>query len=250
MDRKKLFPIGEVSKLFHISVSSLRRYETIGLLTPAYISPDSGYRYYGPEQFEVLNTIRYLRALDMPLPEIADFLQNRDIDRIEEKLQQQKQAVLQKQQALKRMEQKIDHRLRWLRDAQSAPLDTVCLVQLPACRIVWVSDCLRIGASADMEAPIRKVRRRSRRLSRKGRAGYFGGASAKGADSAVRWHLSDSRPGRYLYRRNAGAAGNTLCAAALSGQPCRCACAVSEASSLYGRAPDADFRLFPGGHAH
>ena len=80
MDRKKLFPIGEVSKLFHISVSSLRRYETIGLLTPAYISPDSGYRYYGPEQFEVLNTIRYLRALDMPLPEIADFLQNRDID--------------------------------------------------------------------------------------------------------------------------------------------------------------------------
>ena len=234
MDRKKLFPIGEVSKLFHISVSSLRRYETIGLLTPAYISPDSGYRYYGPEQFEVLNTIRYLRALDMPLPEIADFLQNRDIDRIEEKLQQQKQAVLQKQQALKRMEQKIDHRLRWLRDAQSAPLDTVCLVQLPACRIVWVSDCLRIGASADMEAPIRKLDR----------------SDAEAADSAVRWHLSDSRPGRYLYRRNAGAAGNTLCAAALSGQPCRCACAVSEASSLYGRAPDADFRLFPGGHAH
>ena len=159
MDRKNLFPIGEVSKLFHISVSSLRHYETIGLLTPAYISPGSGYRYYGPEQFEVLNTIRYLRALDMPLPEIADFLRNRDIDRIEEKLQQQKQAVLQKQQALKRTEQKIDHRLRWLRDAQSAPLDTVCLVQLPACRIVWVGDCLKIGASADMEAPIRKLDR-------------------------------------------------------------------------------------------
>ena len=62
---KNLFPIGEVSKLFHISVSSLRHYENIGLLTPAYISPDSGYRYYGTEQFEVLNTIRYLRALDM-----------------------------------------------------------------------------------------------------------------------------------------------------------------------------------------
>ena len=67
MDRKNLFPIGEVSKLFHISVSSLRHYEHIGLLTPEYISSDSGYRYYGTEQFEVLNTIRYLRALDMPL---------------------------------------------------------------------------------------------------------------------------------------------------------------------------------------
>lgn len=33
MDRKNLFPIGEVSRLFHISVSSLRHYENIGLLT-------------------------------------------------------------------------------------------------------------------------------------------------------------------------------------------------------------------------
>ncbi len=64
MDRKNLFLVGKVSKLFHISVSSLRYYENIGLLTLEYISPDSGYCYYGTEQFEVLNTIRYLRALD------------------------------------------------------------------------------------------------------------------------------------------------------------------------------------------
>lgn len=103
MSRRGLFPIGEVSKLFHISGSSLRHYENIGLLAPAYISPDSGYRYYGTEEFEVLNTIRYLRALDMPLSEIEDFLKNKDIDLIEEKLRQQKQAVLKKQQELKRM---------------------------------------------------------------------------------------------------------------------------------------------------
>ncbi len=157
MDRKNLFPIGEVSRLFHISVSSLRHYENIGLLTPAYISPDSGYRYYGTEQFEVLNTIRYLRALDMPLPEIEDFLKNRDIDRIEEKLRQQKRAVLQKQRELKRIEQKIDNRLNWLEDAENTLLDTVSLVQLPACRIVWVEDHLKIDGSADMEGPIRKL---------------------------------------------------------------------------------------------
>ena len=56
----------------------------------------------------MLNTIRYLRALDMPLTEIEDFLKNKDIDCIEEKLRQQKQAVLKKQQELKRIEQKID----------------------------------------------------------------------------------------------------------------------------------------------
>ena len=115
MDRKNLFPIGEVSKLFHISVSSLRHYEHIGLLTPEYISSDSGYRYYGTEQFEVLNTIRYLRALDMPLSEIEDFLKNKDISRIEEKLLQQKHVVLKKQQELQRIEQKINHRLNWLK---------------------------------------------------------------------------------------------------------------------------------------
>ena len=157
MRRKNLLPIGEVSKLFHISVSSLCHYEKIGLLTPEYISPDSGYRYYGTEQFEVLNTIRYLRALDMPLTEIEDFLKNKDIDRIEEKLRQQKQAVLKKQRELKRIERKIDHRLSWLRDAENTPLDTVSVIQLPACRVVWVDDPLKIDGAFDMEAPIRKL---------------------------------------------------------------------------------------------
>lgn len=109
MDRKGLFSIGEVSKLFHISVSSLRHYENVGLLHPEYTSPDTGYRYYGTKQFEVLNTIRYLRALDMPLAEIEDFLKNKDISNIEEKLMQQKKIVLEKQQELKRIEQKINH---------------------------------------------------------------------------------------------------------------------------------------------
>ncbi len=157
MDRKNLFSIGEVSKLFHISVSSLRHYENVGLLTPEYTSPDTGYRYYGTEQFEVLNTIRYLRALDMPLADIEDFLKNRDISNIEEKLIQQKKIVLEKQEELKRIEQKINHRLNCLSEAQSMPLDIVTLVQLPACRIVWVDAPLKIEASQDMEAPIRKL---------------------------------------------------------------------------------------------
>ena len=157
MERKNLFPIGEVSKLFHISVSSLRHYENIGLLSPEYISPDSGYRYYSTEQFEVLNTIRYLRALDMPLNEIEDFLKNKDISLISEKLRQQKQAVLKKQQELKRIEQKIERRLSWLSDAQSTPLDAISLIQLPPCRIVWVDGSLKISSSRDMETSIRKL---------------------------------------------------------------------------------------------
>lgn len=157
MEQKNLFPIGEVSKMFHISVSSLRHYENIGLLTPEYISPDSGYRYYSTEQFEVLNTIRYLRMLDIPLSEIEDFLKNKDINCIYEKLRQQKQVVLEKQRELKRIEKKIDRRLNWLTDAQSTATDVISLVQLPPCRIVWVDDSLKIGNSLDMETPIRRL---------------------------------------------------------------------------------------------
>ncbi|MFQ8765578.1 MAG: MerR family DNA-binding transcriptional regulator [Oscillospiraceae bacterium] len=33
MDKEQLFSIGEVARLFHMSVSSLRHYESLGLLS-------------------------------------------------------------------------------------------------------------------------------------------------------------------------------------------------------------------------
>ncbi len=46
MDKKRLFSIGKLSKLTGVHVQSLRYYETIGILKPAYIDPESHYRYY------------------------------------------------------------------------------------------------------------------------------------------------------------------------------------------------------------
>lgn len=157
MDMPKLFRIGDVSKLFNLSVSSLRHYENIGILTPEYIDPESGYRYYSTAQFEPLNTIRYLRALDMPISEISDFLQNRDIEKIEEKLRRQKEAVVEKQRRLKKIERKIDNRLRQIEDARMSDFDKVKLVELPECRAVIIEDSLKIEDSFDMEPPIRKL---------------------------------------------------------------------------------------------
>ena len=154
-----LFSIGDMAKLFHLSVSSLRHYETVGLLRPERIDPDTGYRYYSTRQFEVLNTIRYLRALDLPLKEIDDFLQNRDIDRMEEKLRQQKAAVMEKQQELQRIARKIDNRLQQLALAQTAVLDKIELVQAPACRMVWLEDSLKINKYVDMETPVGRLLR-------------------------------------------------------------------------------------------
>lgn len=52
MSEKKLFSIGDVVRLFHISVSSLRHYENVGLLAPEYTDSSSGYRYYSVERIE------------------------------------------------------------------------------------------------------------------------------------------------------------------------------------------------------
>ena len=157
MGSPKLFQIGEMARLFHLSVSSIRHYEQLGLLKPEYTDPETGYRYYTPRQFEVFNTIRYLRALDMPLQEIADFLQNRDVDNIEKKLRQQMDAVVRKRQELQRIERKIDNRLRQIQDAQASELGRITLERTPACRLFRLRESLRIREYQDMELPTSRL---------------------------------------------------------------------------------------------
>lgn len=135
LDKSKLFSIGDVAGLFNLSTGTLRHYETLGLITPEYTDPDTGYRYYSVRQFEPLNTVRYLRMLDMPLGSIGDFLQNRDVDVIEQKLRRQKEEILEKQRELAVIEVKM----------------------LPPCRLIWVEKPLSIDDSLDMEMPIRKL---------------------------------------------------------------------------------------------
>ena len=47
MEEEKLFRIGDVAKMFHISTGTLRHYERIGIIVPEFIEEKSSYRYYG-----------------------------------------------------------------------------------------------------------------------------------------------------------------------------------------------------------
>lgn len=157
MGKQELFQIGDVAKMFHLSVGSLRHYEKIGLLQPEYIDKETGYRYYSTRQFECLNTIRYLRMLDMPLPQIADFLKNRDVDKIRGMLRQQKEVVIRKQKDLEVIERKIDNRLQQLEDALSSEFDTVRVIRTESCRIAWIRNNLSIHSYLDLETSIRQL---------------------------------------------------------------------------------------------
>ena len=162
MENKKLFQIGDVAKMFHISVGSLRHYEQAGLLKPEYTDPETGYRYYSVRQFEVLNTIRYLRVLDMPLGQIGEFLGNRDIDVIEDKLLNQKKLIKKKRRELETIKRKIDHRLQHLRDARTSELNVIHLKKFPPYRTVWMKDSLRLKSYLDLEYAIRRLEENQR----------------------------------------------------------------------------------------
>ena len=162
MNKSELFQIGDIAKLFHLSVSSLRHYEAIGLLKPERIDPATGYRYYSVRQFNALNVIRYLRVLDMPLDEIAAFLQNRDVAKAEAMLMKQKEAVAQKLEELRRIERKIDNRMRQLHDARNAEFDVVRIQDFPPCRIAREHNSLSIQNFLDMESPVLRLEKAQR----------------------------------------------------------------------------------------
>lgn len=68
-------PIGRFSNACRLSVKSLRHYDEIDLLKPAYVDPDSGYRYYSRDQGRDAVMIAMLRSLDLPLETIRSLLQ-------------------------------------------------------------------------------------------------------------------------------------------------------------------------------
>jgi DNA-binding transcriptional MerR regulator len=78
LDSVQLMPIGRFSRLTGVGVKALRHYDEVGLLVPAAVDDETGYRFYSPEQVDRAEAIRLLRRLDMPLDEIRSTLSAQD----------------------------------------------------------------------------------------------------------------------------------------------------------------------------
>jgi len=65
-----MIPIGQLARLLGITTRTLRHYDAIGLFAPAWVAPDTGYRYYSTEQIAKLEHILHLRRLAVPLEHI------------------------------------------------------------------------------------------------------------------------------------------------------------------------------------
>ncbi len=66
--------IGELARLRNVNVQSLRYYEKLGILVPAYINPENGYRYYSLDQIMILDTIILCIDLGIPLKDLKNYV--------------------------------------------------------------------------------------------------------------------------------------------------------------------------------
>jgi DNA-binding transcriptional MerR regulator len=73
-EETSLLSIGSFARITLLSLKALRLYAQLGVLKPAYIDPDSGYRYYRVDQLREARLIRALRQMDMPLATIRQVL--------------------------------------------------------------------------------------------------------------------------------------------------------------------------------
>ncbi len=73
-----LMSIGMFSRSSLLSIKALRLYHSQGLLIPAEVDPDTGYRSYHIAQLTDAAVLRRLRELDLPLNEVKEILTLRD----------------------------------------------------------------------------------------------------------------------------------------------------------------------------
>ncbi|MER7458805.1 MerR family transcriptional regulator [Micromonospora sp. NPDC126480] len=66
----ELLTIGSFGRSAGLTAKALRLYDDIGLLPPAAVDAESGYRFYAPDQLDRARLIATLRRIGMPLAEI------------------------------------------------------------------------------------------------------------------------------------------------------------------------------------
>lgn len=130
----QLLPIGSFAIHTGISKRMLRFYEDIGLLLPAHVNPENGYRYYHYSQALEAAQIKLLRSLDMPLEEIRQLLHSEHTAQRTHLLHYHYDRIAQRisefQHALTILRQLEDHQGN-LYPVQEIQLPEVCCVVMP-----------------------------------------------------------------------------------------------------------------------
>ena len=103
--------IREFARLTGVSVRTLHYYDEIGLLRPASVDGQTGYRFYDEGSLLRMQEILFYRELDFPLKSIAEILSSPHYNK-EEALEEQRKLLTLKKERLERPIDAIDGALK------------------------------------------------------------------------------------------------------------------------------------------
>ncbi|MFL1671473.1 MerR family DNA-binding transcriptional regulator [Paenibacillus dendritiformis] len=96
--------IGQVSKMYGISLDTLRHYDRIGILKPI-VDPSNGYRYYSLEHLDLLESILVGKHLKTPLKDMKLIFQEESIHQYVELIEKQENTIQEKIKHLQQLEE-------------------------------------------------------------------------------------------------------------------------------------------------
>lgn len=134
MKEKKYYTAGELARLFNIPKQTMLYYDKMGILKPEFVA-ENGYRYYSTPQYLTLEIILFLRKMDISVPDIHKFLENRSRDNILRILDRRKEECLQQIDQARRLIHSLDTYRNTLERSQSLPLNQVLLQNYHDCRM-------------------------------------------------------------------------------------------------------------------
>ena len=153
---KEFFSIGEISKLFDINKKTLRYYDEIGLFKPSFVNKDNNYRYYTLDQFQYLETIKYLKELGLSLDKIKYNLTNLNSEDVINSLEEQNNIIDAKISELQLIKQKINKKIIQIKDStRNDLLETIREVDFNERQAVRLRHSIKTGY--DIEFSLRKL---------------------------------------------------------------------------------------------
>ena len=121
--KKDLFSTGELSKLCSISRKTLLFYDRIGLIAPAFVDEENGYRYYARRQLHTLELIINLRNLNISLSDIQSYLKNKSLNNYKQLLVNQDALIKDAIFELQKTRQDLHHQIESIKKSENTVLD-------------------------------------------------------------------------------------------------------------------------------
>ena len=140
-EKAGLLPIGKMAKTNRVSIATLRLYDQMDLLKPAYTDEESGYRYYDIRQTSRLDFILYMRDLGLSLSDIRDLLLKEDISLIEEKLIEKNKQIHQQLRELKAMHEAVDRTIQSIERYRKSPVSGTISLEYIDRRYILYTSC-------------------------------------------------------------------------------------------------------------